>query len=42
MALAGVLGGFAFAMKPTSVMTLMAMGTVLFGAGATGRLFWGP
>ncbi len=31
LALAGVMGGFAFAMKPTSVMTLMAMGTVLFG-----------
>lgn len=29
--LAGILGGVAFSLKPTSIMTLMALGTVLFG-----------
>jgi hypothetical protein len=29
---AGVLGGFAFSIKVTSIMTLMALGTMLFGA----------
>jgi len=32
MVLAGVFGGFAFSMKPTAIMTLMALGTMLFGA----------
>jgi hypothetical protein len=31
MLLAGIFGGFAFAMKPTAVMVLMALGTMLFG-----------
>jgi hypothetical protein len=30
--IAGVLGGFAFSMKPTSIMTVMAIGTILYGA----------
>lgn len=40
MVLAGVLGGFAFALKPTSIMVVMALGTTLFGvaAGWTGFL----
>jgi hypothetical protein len=29
--LAGIFGGFAFAMKPTAIMVLMALGTMLFG-----------
>ncbi len=31
MALAGFFGGFAFAMKPTAVMTIMSLATTLFG-----------
>lgn len=31
MVLAGIFGGFAFSLKPTAVMTLMALGTILFG-----------
>lgn len=30
--LAGILGGFAFSLKPTAIMVLMATGTILFGA----------
>jgi hypothetical protein len=36
LALAGVFGGFAFAMKPTAVMVLMALGAILLGV----KLHW--
>jgi hypothetical protein len=36
MVLAGVLGAFAFSFKVTSIMTLMALGTLIFGA----RVHW--
>jgi hypothetical protein len=36
LALAGILGGFAFGMKPTAIMTVMGAGAVILGA----RLGW--
>ncbi len=41
LVLAGILGGVAFAMKPTSLMTLMALGTVLLGIGVHWSAFLG-
>lgn len=41
MVLAGVLGGFAFTLKPTAIMVLMAAGTVLFGVGVHWSAFLG-
>ncbi len=39
--LAGLLAGFAFSLKPTSIMTFLAMGTVLFGISVHWSAFLG-
>jgi 4-amino-4-deoxy-L-arabinose transferase-like glycosyltransferase len=41
MVMAGVFGGFAFAMKPTAIMVLMALGAILFGASVHWTAFVG-